>query len=144
MRALVSACDQKERFAFLVSEAQGATPIGLLKAQLSRTEAGVWVIPTILIGDPELDGQRLGSEAVGMFNWYALTELGATGVSLRFYEDNAVTRRLAESHGYHLARSEVERTATATRTVLVYEIAAADWLEQQRDRYQHFSFRALV
>lgn len=138
LRKLIDACDQRERFAFLVRTPDDA-PIGFFKAQLVRTPAHLQVVPTIVIGDETRAGQHLGAEATGLFLWFSFGHLGVTQVCVKFYEENAATAHLVRAYGYAPLAPETERQPDGScRRVEVWAIERDAWLDRNRESLPSF------
>jgi RimJ/RimL family protein N-acetyltransferase len=118
--------------------AHEAAALGLVKVQLVADKGETVLIPSVVVGDPTRDGQRLGSTAVGLAIWFGIQQLGVTRVSLRFYDDNAASLALARAYQYEHVRSDVEQAGGKTRNVLVYEITADKWLRRNAGQTGEF------
>jgi RimJ/RimL family protein N-acetyltransferase len=149
LERLIEVCDQRRTFVLGIfpdraREAAGE-PIGYLKLQLGPRPGGLEAIPTVVIGEPRLEGHGVGSNATRAVNYFALTRLGATQIAPPVYAENVGVVRLLLASGY-AERLRYRETAPSgsEREVLVLSIAAADWHARLPSAAARFHVRALA
>lgn len=120
LRGLISVCDQKQYFAFVIftrDPRDGSTPdypvktaIGHAKLQVRVRDGRLSAVPTVVIGDESMSGYFFGIEAVRALNAFSFDALGVSSVNPRIYRENEELLEGALRSGYQECSSGIEPT----------------------------------
>lgn len=123
---LIQASDQKTRFSFLVVHRSTGRSIGYVKLQIDVARR--IQIPTVVLGEREFWGVKLGSEAVRAVQNFAFGFLPVDRIESRVYAENEPVRNRLLRSGHR--ETTVCREVTPDgqeRTVHVYCIERDAW-----------------